>query len=52
VILLNPRLNMLVKLPFDEIIGILSAGNSKVELLEMFSAMIGDRSTFQRTRVG
>lgn len=43
-ILVNPRLNFIVQLPFDEIIDVISAGKSKVELLELFSSMVGDRA--------
>jgi hypothetical protein len=41
-ILVNPRLNHIVKLPFDEIISVIGAGRSKVDLLELLSSMIGD----------
>jgi len=47
-ILLNPRLNLVVTLTFSEIIRVIAAGRSKVELLELFAAMIGDR-TFHMT---
>lgn len=43
-ILMNPRLNCIVKLPFNEVISVIGAGRSKVELLELFSSMVGDRS--------
>lgn len=43
-ILLNPRLNLLLKLPFNELIAVTAAGRSKVELLELFSSMVGDRA--------
>jgi hypothetical protein len=43
-VLVNPRRNFLVRLPIDEIVSVLGAGRSKVELLELFSTMIGDRS--------
>lgn len=43
-ILLNPRLNLMLELPFTEILSVVSAGRSKIELLEMFGAMIGDYS--------
>jgi hypothetical protein len=42
-ILLNPRLNRVLRLPFDEIISVISTTRSKVELLQLFSAMVGDR---------
>jgi hypothetical protein len=36
-ILLNPRLNFILRLPFKELTALLGAGRSKVELLEVFS---------------
>ncbi|MCA6111944.1 hypothetical protein [Bradyrhizobium cenepequi] len=42
-ILLNPRLNLLVRLSFNEIIGVVGAGRSKVELIELFSSSLGTR---------
>lgn len=48
-ILLNPRLNHIVKLPFDEIINVIGAGRSKVELLELFSSMVGDHTIHMLT---
>jgi hypothetical protein len=42
-ILLNPRLNHVLRIPFDEIISVISTTKSKVELLQLFSAMVGDR---------
>ena len=41
-ILINPRLNRVVQLPFNEIINVIGAGRSKVELLQLFSSMVGD----------
>ena len=41
-ILLNPRLNHVVEIPFDEIIGFAAAGRSKIELLELFAVVVGD----------
>ncbi|MDD9999767.1 MAG: hypothetical protein OXQ89_18665 [Rhodospirillaceae bacterium] len=41
-ILINPRLNHIVKFSFDEIINFISAGRSKVEVLELFSFVVGD----------
>lgn len=41
-ILINPRLNYIVSLPFNEIIAVIAAGRSKIELLELFSAIVGD----------
>lgn len=43
-ILVNPRLNFMVQLSFDEIIDVIGAGRSKVDLLEIFSSMVGDRA--------
>lgn len=42
VILLNPRLNKYIEIKFDELIKIAGAGRSKVELLELFSSLVGD----------
>jgi hypothetical protein len=41
-ILINPRLNRVVELSFNEIINVIGAGRSKVELLQLFSSMVGD----------
>lgn len=41
-ILLNPRLNWMVKFPFEEILSVVAAGRSKVQVLQLFSAAIGD----------
>lgn len=43
-ILLNPRLNRMLRLRFDEVIAVTASGRSKVELLELFSSMVSDRS--------
>lgn len=40
--LLNPRMNFAVDVSFDDLISVAAAGRSKVEILELFSAMIGD----------
>ena len=40
--LMNPRLNHMVQISFDEIIDLSSAGRSKVEILEMFSFVVGE----------
>lgn len=42
VILLNPRKNHIVELSFNEIIETTAAGKSKIEILELFSSMVGD----------
>lgn len=41
-ILLNPRLNHVVEIPFNNIIEVTAAGRSKVEILELFSSIVGD----------
>ncbi len=42
VTLLNPRKNYVVNLSFDEIVEVTAAGKSKIEILELFSSMVGD----------
>jgi len=42
-ILVNPRLNFFVRFSFDEIISVVGRGQSKVELVELFSAVLGSR---------
>jgi hypothetical protein len=42
-ILINPRLNRVVQLSFNEIINVIGAGRSKVDLLQLFSSMVGVR---------
>lgn len=46
-VLMNPRLNLALKFSFKELVGLLGAGKSKVELLQVFSSMVTDRSAFQ-----
>jgi hypothetical protein len=41
-ILLNPRLNLMVEFSFGEILSIVAAGRSKVDILELFSAAVGE----------
>lgn len=41
-ILANPRLNMFVKFSFDDLVDIAGGGKSKVELVELFAAVLGD----------
>ena len=41
-ILINPRLNRVVQLSFNEIINVIGAGRSKVDLLQLFSSIVGD----------
>lgn len=48
-ILLNPRLNKYVEINFSEFISIVSGGLSKVEILELFSSLIGDYSLRLKT---
>ena len=43
VVLANPRLNLLVKVSFDEIVAVVGGGRSKVDLVESFSAILSDR---------
>lgn len=43
-ILINPRLNYVLELSFDEIVAIIGAGRSKVELLQLFSSMVGEHT--------
>lgn len=42
-VLVNPRLNLLVRFSFNDIVPIVGAGKSKVELVESFSSMLGTR---------
>ncbi len=41
-ILLNPRLNKFIEIDFDELIKMTGAGRTKIEILELFSSIIGD----------
>ena len=41
-VLLNPRLNYMLDVSFDEIIMLVAGGRSKVRLLELFSGIVGD----------
>jgi len=41
-LLINPRSNTIVEISFNEIIQVIGAGRSKVEILELFSSMVGD----------
>lgn len=40
--LVNPRLNRMVHVSFDEVVRTVGAGRSKVQLLELFSSLVGD----------
>src|SRR5262249_43734956 len=42
-VLMNPRLNLLVKFSFNDLVGLVGAGRSKVELLETLGVVIADR---------
>lgn len=42
--LINPRLNYLLELSFSEIVPVLGAGRSSVEILELFSSLIGEHT--------
>lgn len=42
-VLLNPRLAMSVSFEFDELLHVISAGRTKVEILEIFSSTVGVR---------
>lgn len=41
-ILANPRLNVFVKFSFDELVDIAGGGKSKVDLVELFAAVLGN----------
>lgn len=41
-VLLNPRRNKVVEISFNELIDIAAAGKSKIEILELFSSIVGD----------
>jgi len=41
-ILINPRLNYVLELSFNEIVAVIGAGRSKIEVLELFSSMVGE----------
>lgn len=43
-ILLNPRLNLYVEVEFAELVKIVGAGRTKIEILELFSSIIGSYS--------
>jgi hypothetical protein len=40
--LVNPRLNAIVDISFDQMIKVVGAGRSKVDILELFSSMVAD----------
>lgn len=43
VVLLNPRSATSLEIPFDELVRLLAAGRSKVELLELFASIVDER---------
>ena len=43
IILMNPRQGHMLTLPFDELVRLLAAGRTKVELLELFATIVGER---------
>lgn len=43
-VLMNPRLNKVVEVSFDEMIKVTGAGRSKVDVLELFSSMVADHN--------
>lgn len=44
-ILLNPRMNYVLELSFEEVVTTIAAGRSKVELLELLGTMVGKNSS-------
>lgn len=43
-LLINPRSNKVVNVSFDEVIDVTGAGRSRVEILNLFSSMVGDHN--------
>lgn len=43
-LLINPRLNKVVEVSFDEVVDVTGAGRSKVDLLGLFSSLVGDHN--------
>jgi len=43
----NPRLNKVVKISFNDVIRVIGAGRTKVDLLELFSSMVADHNLRQ-----
>ncbi|HIF6286455.1 TPA: hypothetical protein ACX3LL_004740, partial [Enterobacter asburiae] len=41
-VLLNPRANKYIEIDFNELVRIAAAGRTKLELLELFSSIVGD----------
>ena len=50
-LLMNPRRNASVRLEITELVDVLSAGTSKVQLLERFLVVVGERGDLV-TRTG
>lgn len=44
-ILLNPRLGFKVSLNFNNFLGVISSGRTKVDILQLFMVLVGSRST-------
>lgn len=44
-VLVNPRRNSIIKVRFNDLVKATSAGRTKIELLELFSWLIGDRGS-------
>jgi hypothetical protein len=47
--LINPRLGLTFTISFDELVRLVAAGRSKVELLGQFAALVGDRRAQRNT---
>jgi len=43
-ILINPRLNYIFEFSFDDMLAVIGAGRSKLELLELFSSIVSEHS--------
>ncbi|WP_196061415.1 MULTISPECIES: hypothetical protein [unclassified Serratia (in: enterobacteria)] len=41
-VLLNPRANKYIEIDFNELVSIVASGRNKLELLELFSSIVGD----------
>jgi hypothetical protein len=48
VVLMNPRRCVSLMIAFDELVRVLGAGRSKVELLELFATVVGERAVHRR----
>jgi hypothetical protein len=47
-ILLNPRMNYITEVNFNEIIAVIGSGRSKIDILELFSSMVSEH-TFSKS---